>query len=59
MWEFRLFVPQSFFFGFLERHQKRQVEMETDGHPCADHFASKYLGADTQSGTHGVGQRLT
>nr|XP_044606618.1 uncharacterized protein LOC123278208 [Equus asinus] len=28
-----------------ERHQKRQVEMETDGHPCADHFASflKYI----------------
>lgn len=44
---YALSVLYSFFFGFLEKHQKRQIEMKTSEHSYADHFDSKYLGADT------------
>lgn len=33
---------------FLEKHQKRPIEMETNAHLGADGFGNKYLGTDTR-----------
>jgi hypothetical protein len=46
-------VPYCFLFYFLEKHQKRQIEMDTNDHPCADHFDRKYLGTETPA-TYGI-----